>query len=149
MPHSSSEGNIFSTVSILEKIGSLTMRRNPIDGLVQHCSISIANALEIMQSCTKPSIEILSHINGLVQASPLLTHWRYCSFALTHRYLHLYLHHWNTKSCHKKNKLGYQSHKMRQKKSHNFRNKSTIDKMKNTHTPEKVNTTVEKNFHQS
>ena len=27
-----------------------------IDGLAQHCSISIANALEILQSCTKPSI---------------------------------------------------------------------------------------------
>ena len=27
-----------------------------ICGLVQDCSISIANALEILQSCTKPSI---------------------------------------------------------------------------------------------
>ena len=27
-----------------------------IDGLVQDCSISIANALEILQSCTEPSI---------------------------------------------------------------------------------------------
>ena len=27
-----------------------------IDGLVQDCRISIANALEILQSCTKPSI---------------------------------------------------------------------------------------------
>ena len=26
------------------------------DGLVQDCSISIANALEILQSCIKPSI---------------------------------------------------------------------------------------------
>ena len=25
-----------------------------VDGLVQDCSISIANALEILQSCTKP-----------------------------------------------------------------------------------------------
>ena len=32
-------------------------RKTPfIDGLVQECSISIANALEILQSCTKPSI---------------------------------------------------------------------------------------------
>ena len=30
------------------------------DGLVQDCSISIANALEILQSCTKPSIYRLS-----------------------------------------------------------------------------------------
>ena len=29
-----------------------------IDGLVQDCSISIANALEILPSCTKPSIYI-------------------------------------------------------------------------------------------
>ena len=27
-----------------------------IDGLVQDCSNSIANALELLQSCTKPSI---------------------------------------------------------------------------------------------
>ena len=27
-----------------------------IDGLVQDCSISIANTLEILQSCAKPSI---------------------------------------------------------------------------------------------
>ena len=27
-----------------------------IDGLVQECSNSIANALELRQSCTKPSI---------------------------------------------------------------------------------------------
>ena len=27
-----------------------------IDGLVQNCSYSIANALELLQSCTKPSI---------------------------------------------------------------------------------------------
>ena len=29
---------------------------NSIDGLVQDCRISISNALEILQSCTKPSI---------------------------------------------------------------------------------------------
>ena len=29
-----------------------------IDGLVQDCSISIANALEILQSCIKPSLSI-------------------------------------------------------------------------------------------
>ena len=27
-----------------------------LDGLMQDCSISIANALEILQSCTAPSI---------------------------------------------------------------------------------------------
>ena len=31
-----------------------------INGLVQDCSISIANALEILQSCTKPSISKIS-----------------------------------------------------------------------------------------
>ena len=30
--------------------------KNHIDGPVQHCSISIANALEILQSFTKPSL---------------------------------------------------------------------------------------------
>ena len=30
------------------------------DGLVQYCSSSIANALEILQACTKPSIWFLS-----------------------------------------------------------------------------------------
>ena len=29
---------------------------NNIEGLVQDCSNSIANALELLQSCTKPSI---------------------------------------------------------------------------------------------
>ena len=32
------------------------------DDSVQGCSISIANALEILQSCTKPSIYLLLHI---------------------------------------------------------------------------------------
>ena len=31
-----------------------------IDGLVQDCSNSIANALELLQSCTKPSICFMS-----------------------------------------------------------------------------------------
>ena len=31
-----------------------------IDGLVQDCSISIANALEILQSWTKPSIAVVT-----------------------------------------------------------------------------------------
>ena len=41
-----------------------------IDVLVQDCSISIANALEILQSCTKPSIyrpfpDIFRHGGGI------------------------------------------------------------------------------------
>ena len=37
-----------------------------IDGSVQDCSNSIANALELLQSCTKPSICIL-HISFMIQ----------------------------------------------------------------------------------
>ena len=41
-----------------------------VDGLMQDCSISIANALEILQSCTKPSIVVLSSlINQYLQFS--------------------------------------------------------------------------------
>ena len=36
-----------------------------IDGLVRDCRISIANALEILQSCTKPSIFISISLNIL------------------------------------------------------------------------------------
>ena len=36
-----------------------------INGLVQDCSISIANALEILQSCTKPSIYESLRLNEL------------------------------------------------------------------------------------
>ena len=32
------------------------LQQDNIDGLVQDCSNSIANALELLQSCTKPSI---------------------------------------------------------------------------------------------
>ena len=32
------------------------MQIGHIDGLLQDCSNSIANALELLQSCTKPSI---------------------------------------------------------------------------------------------
>ena len=31
-------------------------KQNDIDGLAQDCSISIADALEILQSCTEPSV---------------------------------------------------------------------------------------------
>ena len=33
-----------------------SVQRDHIEGLVQDCSNSIANALELQQSCTKPSI---------------------------------------------------------------------------------------------
>ena len=35
---------------------SVFFSTNYIDGIVQDCSISIANSLEILQSCTKPTI---------------------------------------------------------------------------------------------
>ena len=61
-----------------------------INGCVQDCSISIANAQEIPQSCTKP--QILSPTNTLMAkckaaVTPLLTHWSYCSLPLSHRYM--------------------------------------------------------------
>ena len=42
-----------------------TLHKGYIDGLVQDCSNSIANALELLQSCTKPSI--WSHDPNLVK----------------------------------------------------------------------------------
>ena len=40
-----------------------------IDGLVQDCSISIANAMEILQSCTKSSIRTYGKVGELRMAS--------------------------------------------------------------------------------
>ena len=40
-----------------------------IDALVQDCSISIANALEILQSCTKPSISHCPVVRGKYNGS--------------------------------------------------------------------------------
>ena len=45
----------------------MQMKLKHINGLVQDCSNSIANALELLQSCTKPSIYRLYH-------SPVHTH---------------------------------------------------------------------------
>ena len=42
--------------------------RKYIDGLVQDCSISFANALEILQSYTKPSIYFQDHVNPEAQS---------------------------------------------------------------------------------
>ena len=43
---------------------------HPVNGLVQDCSNSIANALELLQSCTKPSTWSLWHLKP--QATSLL-----------------------------------------------------------------------------
>ena len=49
-----------------------------IDGLVQDCSISIANALEIMQSCTKPLIYFIDNSAEqewfAIQYTPIIMH---------------------------------------------------------------------------
>ena len=45
-----------------------------IDGLVQDCSNSIANALELLQSCTKPS----NYIFMLPQKNTASLMWVYC-----------------------------------------------------------------------
>ena len=42
-----------------------------INGVVQDCSISIANALEILQSCTKPSIFLIQTLLQHVLKGPL------------------------------------------------------------------------------
>ena len=76
-----------------------------VPGWVQDCNISIANALEILQSYSEPSIwpfwvKHISHQCWLpccsilkvclaeckTAISPLLMHWRYCSLALNHQY---------------------------------------------------------------
>ena len=47
-----------------------------IDGLVQDCSISIANALEILQSCIKPSILSLCYFWTVNSLWPNDAIWR-------------------------------------------------------------------------
>ena len=42
--------------------GVASIRRHEIDGLVQDCSNSIANALELLQSCTNPSKQSLQEL---------------------------------------------------------------------------------------
>ena len=48
-----------------------------LDGLGQDCSLSIANALEILQSCTKPSICVVAVYGfmGYVGGRPLLDYY--------------------------------------------------------------------------
>ena len=68
-----------------------------VDGLAKDCSNSIANAMELPQSCTKPSICLyiqhfalpLSISTGWCKkdVTPLLMHWSYIFLALTHRYM--------------------------------------------------------------
>ena len=47
-----------------------------MDGLVQDCSNSIANAFELLQSCTKPSIlELDSHETASVLLPGFAINW--------------------------------------------------------------------------
>ena len=66
------EGKWHTVTIIVEK------RYRYIDGLVQDCGISIANALEILQSCTKPSIYCFPwqiSVSGALPMQPL--QWRH------------------------------------------------------------------------
>ena len=45
------------------KIDKYKTTTDHIDGLVQDCSNSIANALELLQSCAKPSISNMNHVH--------------------------------------------------------------------------------------
>ena len=56
------------------------MHRTDIYGLVQDCSNSIANALELLQSCIKPSISLFRHDNT---SHPIMNDW-----AIRVTYLH-------------------------------------------------------------
>ena len=46
-----------------------------VNGLVQNCSNSIANALELLQSCTKPSICLSCQYFSILILHMWLTHW--------------------------------------------------------------------------
>ena len=65
----------------------IAARWHQVDGLAHDCSNSSALAMELLQSCAKPSRYILapgSNISDMI-GCPLLTHWSYCSLALSHR----------------------------------------------------------------
>ena len=55
LAHFTSNTNVITAKQGTECL-SVVWLYNHIDGTVQDCSISIANAMEILQSCTKPSI---------------------------------------------------------------------------------------------
>ena len=51
------------------------LRIRHIEGLEQDCSNSIANALELLQSCAKPSILPCSPLPTLLLWCPIFSHW--------------------------------------------------------------------------
>ena len=64
-----------------------------IDGSVQDCSISIANAMEILQSCTKPSkYPYGTHQCVLTVAGQILWTWLPPSPAMDSTFLHYMVH---------------------------------------------------------
>ena len=65
--------NVLSNMAaiLFRPCGCTYWELNDIDGLVQEWSISIANALEILQSCTKPSIESISNKTSTQLCCPL------------------------------------------------------------------------------
>ena len=77
-------------------------KKNICDGSMQDCSISIANALEILQSCTKPSIYSLILYHG-VYRWVISTN---CLHISTNKHQHNYFSH--------------------QRKSHNFSHQRNI-----------------------
>ena len=56
---------------ILRLLTQIANSDSHIDGLVQDCSNSIANALALLQSCTKPSI---------CTSTDLYSQWSYCQY---------------------------------------------------------------------
>ena len=75
-PHPSSCGqHPTSCVHILKLIK--TLMKTHVDGFVQDCSNSTANALELLQSCTKPSIYVslsASHVKTWTTTRPTHTY---------------------------------------------------------------------------
>ena len=56
-----------------------------IDGLVQDCSNSIANALELLQSCTKPSVLFMYYIWSKYYSDVTWASMRLSSLAIHHQ----------------------------------------------------------------
>ena len=78
-----------------------------LDGLVQNCSNSIANALELLQSCTKPSIWSLIQSNTVLMRSNITGYSvQHCSDSssteirvYTHKGHHIARPHWGAMEC--------------------------------------------------
>ena len=78
---------IFQTVAL--SCYTSIMCANHFDSLVQDCSISIANALEIRQSCNKPSICDFHTLFVVWWSSVLLKPFRIMALALGQSYMAL------------------------------------------------------------